>query len=307
MASASSQNNPKPGLPPVQPPSGRFIAQLFVVPGAIILVVVVIVIGLSYLGKRERRPELFLQQLDSDNPDIRWRGANDLAQILKRPEPATLRWKADAKFALDLVVRLDQAYQNLLAEEKTIAGEIERSTDKDKEALWGKLRDKRNYISFLSSALGDFHVPVGAPLLCAILQHDISPDLKGNTLQRRKALWSLMNMGENVKGFAKIPAEQRQEVLDTLKDEAKSDTPRGRWARTALWYLDKSALPIDQGVDVVKVDTALIACHRADDRFLRELIAMSFNFWDGDRAEETLLTLSADTGRGTLIRVEENE
>src|ERR1700730_18432426 len=94
-----------PGLPPVVPPSGRFIVQLFVVPGLIVLVVVMVLMGLFYLTARQS-PEYFLRQLDSDNADIRWRGASDLAQILKRPESGSLRWKADAHFALELAERL---------------------------------------------------------------------------------------------------------------------------------------------------------------------------------------------------------
>src|SRR5262249_51356469 len=86
----SESANIAPGLPPVQPPSGRFIAQLFVVPGLIILVVVLVVMGLSYWN-RARDPAYYLVQLDSDNSDVRWRGASDLAQILKRTEPATIR------------------------------------------------------------------------------------------------------------------------------------------------------------------------------------------------------------------------
>src|SRR5438309_1502380 len=115
MDSSAANDAPKPdvGLPPVQPPSGRFIAQLFVIPGLIIFVVVVLIIGSKMLVTREREPGHFLVQLDSDNADIRWRGASDLAQILKRPEPATLRWKADAKFALDLTERLDLAFKRL--------------------------------------------------------------------------------------------------------------------------------------------------------------------------------------------------
>src|ERR1043166_3551929 len=118
---ANDAAKPEPGLPPVNPPAGRFIAQLFVIPGLIILVVVLLFIGSTMLVKRDREPDHFLSQLDSDNADIRWRGASDLAQILERPEPATLRWKADAKFALDLTERLDLAYKRLLEREQAIA------------------------------------------------------------------------------------------------------------------------------------------------------------------------------------------
>src|SRR6266581_1331870 len=85
-----------PGLPPVQPPSGRFIVQLFVVPGMIVLVVLMVLRGLVYYCSSALSPDYFLRQLDSDNSDIRWRAASDLAQILKRPESGSQKWKADA-------------------------------------------------------------------------------------------------------------------------------------------------------------------------------------------------------------------
>src|SRR5206468_6954158 len=86
------------GLPPVTPPSGRFIAQLFLVPGLIVAVAVLLLLGFRYLFGGTHTPEYFLKQLDSDNADIRWRGACDLAQILKRPESVDLR--CDVGFAL---------------------------------------------------------------------------------------------------------------------------------------------------------------------------------------------------------------
>lgn len=309
MDSAAANDVPKPdiGLPPVKPPSGRFIAQLFVIPGLIILVVVVILIGLSYLGNRVREPDYFLQQLDSDNHDVRWRGMNDLAQVLKRSEPAALRWKTDPQFALALTERMDRTFKELLEEEKAIAAEIARSDDKDKQLLWRKLREKRDYVIFLAGALGEFQVPVGAPVLCAMIRHDASADLNGNTLQRRKALWALMNMGENMKGFASLPEEHRQAILAELKSEAGKAGPRSVWCRTALYYVDRAALPSDALKDVVKVDETLAVAADSEDRFLRQLTAMALSFWDGAQAEATLQKLVNDRGQGTLLRVEEND
>jgi hypothetical protein len=307
MDSTPANNLPKPdaALPPVQPPSGRFIIQLFVIPGLIILGGVLLLMFISYL-RRERDPSYFLQQLDSANPDVRWRGLTDLAQIIKRNEPAAQRWKADASFALDLTERLEAAFQELIKEEKEIAAQIATSKEKNPELAWRKLRGQRDYVSFLASAMGEFHTPVGAPVLCTIAKHDASPDLKGNTLQRRKAVWALMNLGGNVQTFAKLPVEQQQTAIAALKEEAgKGSTPRAGWARTALCYLEPT--PATPGAGVVKVDETLAICADADDRFLRELVAMSFNFWDGPQAEATLLKLAQDTGRGTLIRVEEND
>src|SRR5215470_9969335 len=84
------------GLPPVTPPSGRFITQLFLVPGTIVLVAVLLLLAFRYLLGGGYEPANFLKQLDSDNADIRWRGASDLAQVLKRPESMNL--KADPMF-----------------------------------------------------------------------------------------------------------------------------------------------------------------------------------------------------------------
>ena len=301
------QSSPNPGLPPVLPPSGRFITQLFLVPGVIILTVVLIVLGISYYGKRLRDPSFFLQQLDSDNADIRWRGASDLAQILKRPESGTLRWKADPKFALDLAERLDREFKDLVEQEKKIAAQVESSIDKDKHLQWRKLRQQRDRVSFLGAALGEFHFAVGVPVLSAIVKHDASADLNGNTQQRRMALWALMNLGENLKGYAKIPTEQQQSVVAALKEEAAGSSARSDWARTGLYYLDKAAVPSDKSAGVVRVDETLAIAADADDRFLRQLTAMAFNFWDGEHAEATLLKLAHDQGRGTLIHVEQDD
>src|ERR1051325_1980136 len=305
MDSPTPTDPPKPetGLPPVQPPSGRFIAQLFVIPGLIILVLVLIILAANFLVAREQDPSHFLARLDSDNADIRWRAANDLAQVLKRGEPATQRWKADPSFALDLTERLDRAFQALVEDEKLLGGQIAKSTDKDKHLQWRKLRTQRDHVSFLAAALGEFHIAAGAPVLCDLLKYDSSPDVKNNTQQRRMTLWALMNLGENVKGYAKIDPEQQQAIVAKLKEEASATTPRAAWARTALYYIDKSLATSD----VVKIDERLIASAKADDQFLRKLVAMSFNFWDGPKVEETLLELSEDKGRGTMLRLEEND
>lgn len=299
---------PDPGLPPVQPPSGRFIVQLFVVPGLIILGVVLVLLAFNWISRSERVPSYFLQRLDSDNADVRWRAASDLAQILKRGEPAALRWKADPTFALDLAERLDLSFRALVEEEKAIGERFARSTDKDKHLMWRPLRtQRRDHLAFLAAALGEFHVAVGAPVLCDILKHEDSLDIKGNTQQRRMTLWALMNLGENLKGYQKIPAPDQEAIILTLKEEAAGKEPRASWARTALYYIDKNHLPSGNDRGVVKVDERLVDLAKAEDQFLRKLVAMSFNFWDGPQAQATLLKLANDQGQGTLIRVEEND
>jgi len=290
------------GLPPVQPPSGRFIVQLFVVPGTIVLGVVVLLIAWSSYISSSRTPEYFLQQLDSDNTDIRWRGASDLAQILKRPESASQKWKADPHFALELAQRLRTAIDELARRETETADKVAKLPTGEQDAAWRRLAPQRNHVSFLASALGDFHVPVGVPLLAELCLNDASPDLKGNTMQRRKAMWSLFNLGANTRAFAKLSAEKQAEALDALHAEEALAGPRADWARTALYYLQPASKTT---ANVVHVDAVLARCAEAQDRYLREQVAVTFSFWDGPLAEPTLLKLAHDDGHGTLLAVTE--
>src|SRR5262245_52000178 len=89
------------GLPPVRPPSGRHIVQLFLVPGLIVGGAVAILLGFSWLAGGSRTPDQFLKNIDSANADIRWRAASDLAQVLKRDENLA----SDPEFALRLAER----------------------------------------------------------------------------------------------------------------------------------------------------------------------------------------------------------
>jgi hypothetical protein len=59
---------PAPGLPPVTPPSGRFIAQLFLVPGLIVAVAVLLLLAFRYLFGGGHAPDYFLRQLQSEMP-----------------------------------------------------------------------------------------------------------------------------------------------------------------------------------------------------------------------------------------------
>src|SRR5262245_46690655 len=306
-----------PGLPPVTPPSGRFIAQLFLVPGLIVLVAVLIVLAANYLLIGGYTPEYFLNRLDSDNADIRWRGANDLAQHIKRTDSKLL--KADTKFALDLAERLRTALAELTQLEQAMAKKVaelpavsrdakssERSAS-EQDAAWRKLAPQRNFVEYLASALGDFYSPVGVPLLCEIIEREDAPDIKGNTMRRRRAIWALSNLGANLQTIDKqLTAEQRAKIMDDLKQEmAGSKEWRAAWAATGLYHLDKNA--VAENTPVVLVDRALAKCSRTPDRYLRELVANSLNFWDGDLVEETLLRLSRDDGFGTLIRVADGD
>lgn len=69
-------------LPPVEPPSARFIVQLFLVPALIVSVIVVLVLFVNWLGSSSRDWQTLVINLDRDNAQRRGRAAHDLAQLL---------------------------------------------------------------------------------------------------------------------------------------------------------------------------------------------------------------------------------
>src|SRR6185312_8694765 len=96
--SSNGAAKPDPGLPTVTPPSGGMFLRLFGVPalivGGVVLVLIVAqpLIGTAtkfLLGRAwggSRTPEQFLHDLDDSNPEVRWRAANDLTQVLLRDD-----------------------------------------------------------------------------------------------------------------------------------------------------------------------------------------------------------------------------
>src|SRR5262249_13317570 len=105
---APSQFGPAPWLPVVVPPSVKFIIQVFLGPFIIVTIVVGFLLLVNWLAGNARSPDDFLKKLDNPNSDIRWRGAEDLAQVLKRDDYLA----SDPNFALELASRLRQALQN---------------------------------------------------------------------------------------------------------------------------------------------------------------------------------------------------
>src|SRR5262249_4739711 len=111
-------------LPPVKPPSGKFIAQLFLVP----MLIVIGILGLFFTMRSlfglggPHTAEQFLHNLDQTNADVRWRAAQDLAQVLLRDD----KLASDPKFALDLADRLRQTLLDSEAGEQRLAEMIAR-------------------------------------------------------------------------------------------------------------------------------------------------------------------------------------
>src|SRR5436309_7496543 len=95
---APPNHEPVKGLPPVAPPSGKFLMQLFLVPGLIVALALAVVWGFGWLVGGSYSAEEFLKDLRNPNMEFRWRRASELAQILPRDKAMA----AVAKLALDL-------------------------------------------------------------------------------------------------------------------------------------------------------------------------------------------------------------
>jgi hypothetical protein len=305
----SSGTSPPGGLPPVKPPSGKFIAQLFLVP----LLIVVGIMGLFFtmrglfgIGEPRTREE-FLSNLDQTNRDVRWRAAQELAQYLPRDD----KLASDPKFALDLADRLQRTLtENEEAEKKLhelMAKSPANQTKEDQKAIAKakkELEASRAYANYLAASLGGFTVPVGVPLLKEMALQQTGRDPKAIALRRRQAVLAVANLGKNLERFDALTTADQETALETLREEAAGAAERGKWAKAALdRTTDRLAgKPRGLGDDYLGLADA-------DDPFLRELFALSLNFWGGDATEnqqidETLDRLSRDTGKGEELLAE---
>jgi hypothetical protein len=313
-------NNAGHGLPAVKPPSGRFILQLFLIPGLIVvgLICVFSFGSLAWVGSSS--PDSFLSRLDNPNPDIRWRAAHELAQVLKRPE--SLELASDPDFALDIAERLGKAVTELEQAEENAKRELgakladisktnlspdEKAKQGEQAAIaaWRKLRPQRDLVLYLTSTLGDFTIPVGVHVLGNLAMKDQGAEIKGLSLRRRRAVWALANLGNNMQTryFGKnaseeakpLSAEQKKKVIDRLAKIAEGSSER---AKLALYAHNVLTQHTPSGVDKI-----LSLCAKSDDVFLREETAVALNFWDGPLTVPTLLLLARDDGHGHMIRV----
>jgi hypothetical protein len=300
--SGNGQPAPPPGLPPVVPPSGRFIAQLFVVPGLIVAGAVLAIFGFTWLSGigQPGDKKKYVENLTSSNPDIRWRTAADLAQVLRRDEQLAL----DVDFGLRLTALLRQSVTDLGRAEKEMAAETtdptagatpadQRMTNKRAAFL-----KERSFVQYLCNCAGNLRVPVSAEALADLARKPAVSDPKTNALLQRQAVWALAALGDNRQHFRDLPAERQAEVLSQLDAETDAD------ARRAADSL--------RGRGSAPAVTALLASAQADDPFLRKLAAHALTFWDGPpaenrRIEDALVRLAHDDGHGMSIEIRDTD
>jgi hypothetical protein len=289
----SSETHPRPdsdfarGLPPVTPPSGKFIVQLFLVPGLIVAGILAVLVPFVVWQTRPYRADVLLEDLRSANADVRWRAAERLSKVLPydcaEPSP---RYALDVKFALDLSEEL----RNAINEEGDIVARIANKTKEEAPKEYKALETQQDLIRFLCSGVGFFDVPVSAPVLCEIALSQGRADDKVIKERRYRAVIALANLGDNVKYFQMQPEEKRQQVLEQLESEAAKTSDRGKWAKAALNSLKND--------DSISVDAALARCAKSEDLYFRLLSAAAMAHWEGPEGEAALVDLVHDDGHG---------
>ena len=133
-------------LPAVQPPSATFLVQLFVIPGLIVVVMVLVWVLVKWLPQMGNDAAANLQALDSSAAN-RWQAAVNLANLLRGDTSGNL--KRDPELAGKLAAKLEEE----LAAKKTTEDAI-------------RLR------VYLATALGEFYVDAGLPVLVQAVRSD---------------------------------------------------------------------------------------------------------------------------------------
>ena len=293
---------PVKGLPPVAPPSGKFLIQLFLVPGLIVAIALAVVWGFGWLVGGSYSAEEFLKDLRNPNAEYRWRRANDLAQVL--PRDKTLA--SNPKFALDLAELLRNSLRDNAQNERAGAERskslAKSASDKPDKAL----DEERNFIQYLIPCLGYLALPTGVPILEELILAKEGADPETIQLRRRLAVLALANLAESLKYLDTISSQQRQEIVDTLEAQAsKGSSERRLWSELAAEYIQARH---EGDVRALGVDQTLAECVKpsnlaSQDPITRERAAFALNLWQGNqeenrRMEEALLQLTYDDGRG---------
>ncbi|HVU89396.1 MAG TPA: HEAT repeat domain-containing protein [Pirellulales bacterium] len=190
--SANGSGGPSPpdhGLPPVEPPSARFILQLFVVPAVIVILIVMVWMLFNWLAQMGSDPTKYVAALRS-NSKARWQAAASLADILN--DKRNVELKRDPRLAQDLASLL---------------------TDELKEPNEGEEQEMLEI--YLCRALGEFSVPEAVPALLEAAARTRPEDIA----VRRAALEGLTVLASHL-AIAETPYEAQ---VDQALASAASD------------------------------------------------------------------------------------
>lgn len=281
------------GLPPVAPPSGKHIIQLFLVPGVIVAAVVAFLIGAQWIFGVRHTPEKFLKDLNDPSFQVRWRAASDLSQVLPRDNNLA----SNPALALALAKRLEESLAESERVEEEWKEELKAKGEKDASSEMRKrVQLLRSFNHYLILGLGQLIVPSGIPVLDEVVNDKKGTEPAVIQERRYKAVMALGLLGERCKLFYKLPPEKQSQILETLKTASEQKGDTAKWAALAhdlLTHLKQGERPTS-----AQVQAALEVAASDPDPQMRHLAAWSLRFWDGNRIEDLLEKLARDDGAG---------
>jgi len=204
---------PDESLPPVQPPNAGFLVQLFVIPGLIVLVMVLVWTLIKWLPQMGNDAETNVKALEGSGAN-RWQAAVNLANLLRADTTGEL--KSNADLAGRLAAKLHE--------------EIEAArTGEDAQLL-------RVY---LATALGEFHVDAGLPVLIEAMTTDEPVDAKPSL--RAAAVRSVAVLSSNLKKVTGKPISDSTAVAAVIAASREDDSLLRTTAAFALGEMGGSA------------------------------------------------------------------
>jgi hypothetical protein len=246
--------SPDDALPPVEPPSAGFIVQLFVVPGIIVVVVVMIWLLFNYLAQMGNDRDAFVRALARNN-EARWQAAFNLANSLRAERGSNSpKLTADTKLAKQLADILDSEIDAGSMDEKPLTLRI-----------------------YLCRALGEFRVTDGLPTLlkAANTQRD---DREADV--RRAALEGIAILAANFEPQAKQFADNA-ELSEVLASAATDSDLRTRTAAAvALGVIGSEAFQaklrsmLEDSSPDVRYNAATRLAHLGDSASVGTLVEM---------------------------------
>ncbi len=203
-------DSPRPsqviGLPPVEPPSGAFLMQLFVTPLVIVSLIVGIWFLVAWIAARDTVPATLVDDIERLNHRS-WQKALTLANALRDPKRTDLR--------------RDKVLAQRLA---TLLQDQLRKDQPSQEQLWLQV--------YLCRALGEFELPITAPTLVQAVNQATSGE---QAAVRRAAIQALGMLASHLKSGA---LSQEGDVLLALTNATQppQDSPQrqGDEAREAI-------------------------------------------------------------------------
>jgi HEAT repeat protein len=200
-------------LPPVQPTNAGFLVQLFVIPGLIVLVMVLVWTLIKWLPQMGNDAETNVKALEGNGAN-RWQAAVNLANLLRGDTTGEL--KRNEELAGRLAAKLRQEIS---------------------DARTGE--DARLLRVYLATALGEFHVATGLPVLVEAINTQESADEKPSL--RAAAVRAVAVLSSNLKKVSGNPVTDSAAVAAIIAASRESDSLLRTTAAFALGEIGGTA------------------------------------------------------------------